>query len=81
MIGITCAMIGGASLVGGVGSMSGTVIGSFIVTTLATGLSMMITNNPAFPSLFNGLVVLVAVYLDQIRSRGLRRHPESAPHS
>jgi ribose transport system permease protein len=80
MIGITCAMIGGASLVGGVGSMGGTVIGSFIVTTLATGLSMMNTNNPAFPSLFNGLVVLVAVYLDQIRTRGLRRHLESGPH-
>ena len=30
MIGITCAMIGGASLSGGVGSIGGTVIGSFM---------------------------------------------------
>ncbi len=80
MIGITCAMIGGASLSGGAGSIGGTVIGSFIICTLATGLSMMNTSNPALPFLFNGPVVIVAVCLDQIRSGGLRRHPESGPH-
>ena len=30
---------------------------------------MMNTSNPAFPSLFNGIVILVAVYLDQVRNR------------
>jgi ribose transport system permease protein len=69
MVGITCAMIGGASLSGGVGSIGGTVIGSFIVGTLFTGLSMMNTSNPALPRLFNGVVVLAAVCLDQVRDR------------
>ena len=76
MIGITCAMIGGASLAGGVGSMGGTVIGSFLICTLSTGLSMANTSNPAYPFLFNGIVVLVAVYLDQLRSGRLRRTRE-----
>jgi ribose transport system permease protein len=69
-----------AGLSGEVGSIGGTVIGSFIISTLATGLSMMNTNNPALPMLFNGVVVLAAVCLDQVRNRrfaGL--HPESGP--
>jgi ribose transport system permease protein len=66
-IGIACAMIGGASLSGGAGSIGGTVIGSFIISTLAMGLSMLNTSNPALPQLFNGVIVLVAVSLDQVR--------------
>ena len=75
MIGITCAMIGGASLSGGVGSIGGTVIGSFIISTLAVGLSMANTNNPALPMLFNGIVILGAVCLDQVRTRRLANRP------
>jgi ribose transport system permease protein len=80
MIGITCAMIGGASLAGGAGSMGGTVIGSFIICTLATGLSMANTSNPAYPFLFNGFVILVTVCLDGMRTKGLRRRQEPDPH-
>jgi ribose transport system permease protein len=69
MSGIMCAMIGGASLNGGEGSIGGTVIGSFIIGTLAVGLSMANTNNPALPMLFNGVVILAAVFMDQARSR------------
>jgi ribose transport system permease protein len=69
IIGIACAMIGGASLSGGVGSIGGTVIGSLILSTLAMGLSMMNTSNPALPTIFNGSVILAAVCLDQIRKR------------
>ena len=67
MIGITSAMIGGASLAGGVGSIGGSVIGSFIICTLSVGLSMANTSNPALPMLFNGIVVLAAAYLDLAR--------------
>ncbi len=49
MIGITCAMIGGASLSGGTGSVWGTVIGSFLISTLAMGISM-VNVNPNLPS-------------------------------
>ncbi len=69
MIAITCAMIGGASLSGGTGSIWGTVIGSFIVMTLQMGLTMMNVNHASLPVLFNGVIVLCAVYLDQLRTR------------
>ena len=68
LIGIECAMIGGASLAGGVGSIGGTVIASFILSTLSMGLTMM-NANPYIPNFLNGFVVLSAVYLDQIRIR------------
>jgi ribose transport system permease protein len=61
-------MIGGASLAGGVGSIGGTVIASFILFTLSMGLTMM-NINPYIPTFLNGFVVLGAVYLDQIRIR------------
>jgi ribose transport system permease protein len=69
MIGIACAMIGGASLSGGTGSVGGTVIGSFLLSTLAMGLTMMNTNQVYLPLFLNGLVLLGAVYLDQTRNR------------
>jgi ribose transport system permease protein len=68
MIGIICAMIGGASLAGGGGSVAGTVIGSFLLSTLSMGLTMM-NVNPYIPTFLNGFIVLTAVYLDQIRNR------------
>ena len=68
MIAIECAMIGGASLAGGVGSVGGTVIASFILSTLSMGLTMM-NASPFIPTFLNGFVVLGAVYLDQIRIR------------
>ncbi len=71
MIAITCAMIGGASLSGGAGSIGGTVVGSFIISILSMGLTMMNSSSPAVPHLFNGAVVLAAVYLDQVRGRKL----------
>ncbi len=69
MIAITCAMIGGASLSGGAGSVWGTVIGSFLIMTLQMGLTMVNVNHASLPVLFNGIIVLIAVYLDQIRTR------------
>ncbi len=69
IIGIVCAMIGGASLSGGVGSIGGAVIGSFILSTLSMGLTMMNTNNPSLPKLLNGFIILTVVCLDQIRNR------------
>lgn len=68
MIGIICAMIGGASLAGGAGSVVGTVIGSFLLSTLSMGLTMM-NANPYIPTFLNGFIVLAAVYLDQVRNR------------
>jgi len=66
VIGIECAMIGGASLLGGTGSVLGTVLGSFILSTLSMGITMMNANDFYVPMLLNGFVVLGVVYLDRI---------------
>jgi ribose transport system permease protein len=69
VIGIACAMIGGASLLGGAGSVGGTVLGAFILSTLSMGLTMMNTNNSYIIMFFNGFVILGTVCLEKIRNR------------
>ncbi|AZV77056.1 ABC transporter permease [Parasedimentitalea marina] len=65
---IAAAVIGGASLMGGVGAISGTLIGAFIIGVLRNGLNM--AGVSAFiQQIVIGFVVIFAVYIDQIRSR------------
>ena len=65
---IAAAVIGGASLMGGVGSISGSMIGAFIIGVLRNGLNMAGTS--AFiQQIIIGIVVIGAVYIDQIRNR------------
>ncbi len=67
-IAIECAMIGGASLSGGTGNVGRTVIGSFLISTLAMGIAMIKVNQIYLPMLINGLILIGAVYLDQRRT-------------
>jgi ribose transport system permease protein len=65
---IASAVIGGASLMGGVGTISGTMIGAFIIGVLRNGLNM--AGVSAFiQQITIGFVVIGAVYIDQLRSR------------
>ena len=65
---IAAAVIGGASLSGGVGTVSGTMIGAFIIGILRNGLNM--TGVSAFiQQIVIGLVVIGAVWIDQARNR------------
>jgi len=65
---IAASVIGGASLMGGVGSISGSMIGAFIIGVLRNGLNMAGTS--AFvQQIIIGIVVIGAVYIDQIRNR------------
>ena len=65
---IAASVIGGASLMGGVGSISGSMIGAFIIGVLLNGLNMAGTS--AFiQQIIIGVVVICAVYIDQIRNR------------
>lgn len=73
---IAAAVIGGTSLFGGRGTVSGAVIGTAIISVLLTGL--IIVNVPPFWQLVAvGAVLIAAVYVDQvgvqIRGRGGRR--------
>jgi len=65
---IAAAVIGGTSLSGGVGTISGTVIGAFVIGILRNGLNM--AGVSAFvQQIVIGLVILLAVWIDQMRYR------------
>ena len=65
---IAAAVIGGTSLSGGEGSIVGTIIGAFLISTLRIGLSVAGVPDQ-WKSVITGLVVIGAVYLDIMRRR------------
>jgi ribose transport system ATP-binding protein len=65
---IGAVVIGGASLLGGYGTLTGSLIGAAFMTVLAKGQSLL--GVPAnYQSLARGLVILVAVALDGLGQR------------
>lgn len=65
---VAAAVIGGTSLIGGIGTISGTAIGSFIIGILRNGLNM--NGVSAFTQqILIGLVILFTVWIDQLRNR------------
>ena len=65
---IAAAVIGGTSLSGGEGSILGTVIGAFIISTLTNGLRILSVPQE-WQTVVTGGIVIVAVYLDIVRRR------------
>jgi len=67
---IAAAAIGGASLMGGKGSIVGTLIGALILGSLRNGLTLM--NVQAFYQLLaTGLIIIVAMFVDRLaRGKG-----------
>lgn len=66
---IAAAVIGGTSLSGGEGSILGTVIGAFIISTLTNGLRILSVPQE-WQTVVTGAIVILAVYLDIVRRRG-----------
>lgn len=67
---ITAVVIGGTSLFGGRGGLIGTLIGALIVGVLRNGLTLA-GIDPLWQDLITGILVIVAVALDQL-TRGKR---------
>jgi ribose transport system permease protein len=65
---IAAAVIGGTSLSGGEGSMLGTIIGAFIISTLTNGLRIMSVPQE-WQTVVTGAIVVLAVWLDILRRR------------
>jgi fructose transport system permease protein len=65
---ITAAVIGGASLFGGRGSVTGTLIGTLIVAVLRNGLTLQ-GIDPLWQDLVTGVLVILAVAVDQLYRR------------
>jgi ribose transport system permease protein len=67
---IAAAVIGGTSLFGGVASVIGAAIGTFIPAVLANGL-IILRIDPFYQLIAVGMIIIVAVYIDQ-RNRSSR---------
>ncbi|MBU2668026.1 ABC transporter permease [Actinoplanes bogorensis] len=65
---IAAVVIGGTSLFGGVGTMFGTLVGTMIPAVLANGL-VIVGLNSFWRDFAVGVVLVAAVYLDQLRRR------------
>ncbi|VAG18393.1 ABC transporter permease [Enterobacter hormaechei] len=65
---IAAVVIGGTSLMGGVGTIGGTIIGAFIMSVLKNGLNLMGVSQ-FWQMVAMGVVVVAAVYLDTLRKR------------
>jgi D-xylose transport system permease protein len=60
---IAAAVIGGTSLMGGEGTILGSVIGALIMASLDNGMSLMNTN-VTYQFIIKGLILLLAVWVD-----------------
>ncbi|MBQ3358012.1 MULTISPECIES: ABC transporter permease [Microbacterium] len=65
---IAAVIIGGTSLLGGRGSILGTVIGALIMSVLVNGLRIMSIQSE-WQNIVVGVVILIAVFFDSLRNR------------
>jgi erythritol transport system permease protein len=68
---IAAAVLGGTSLMGGRGSIVGSLIGAFVIGVLADGLVMMGTSE-FWQMVVKGIVIILAVAVDQLQAPGKR---------
>jgi ribose transport system permease protein len=65
---IAAAIIGGTSMSGGIGTLSGSMIGAFIIGVINNGLTLL--NVESFWQMIaKGAIILLAVYIDMLKYR------------
>ena len=69
---IAAVIIGGASFLGGVGTVAGTLIGAMIIAVLRNGLNLLNVSADSQMALI-GIVIIAAVYVDVLRQRKKRK--------
>jgi D-xylose transport system permease protein len=65
---IAAAVVGGTSFAGGIGTIPGSVLGAFVMQSLAYGLSFMGVNSPG-QNVVAGIVLILAVGFDTFNRR------------
>ncbi|WP_407893350.1 ribose ABC transporter permease [Lacticaseibacillus sp. N501-2] len=65
---IAAVVLGGTSLAGGKGRMSGTLIGALIIGTLSNGMNLLGISS-FYQQIVKGVVILIAVLLDRKNSK------------
>ena len=66
---IAAVLIGGTSLFGGIGTVSGTLVGAVILTLVLNGMNLLAIDANWQP-LVTGVIVILAVSLDVLTHRG-----------
>jgi len=69
---IAAVVVGGTSLSGGEGKIFGTLIGAFIIAVIQNGMNLMHIESYT-QKVVLGLVILAAVLIDRLKSKGLSR--------
>jgi erythritol transport system permease protein len=69
---IAAVVLGGTSLFGGRGSISGSIIGAFVISVLGDGM-VLIGVSEFWQMVVKGLVIILAVVIDQVQVRVQRR--------
>ena len=62
---IAAAVIGGCTLAGGAGTISGAIIGAVVIQSLQSGMSLL-GYDASLQNIFTGLVLVLAVYIDRL---------------
>jgi inositol transport system permease protein len=69
---IAASVIGGASLAGGVGRITGTVIGTLILGVMTSGFTFLRVD-AYYQEIVKGMIIVAAVVIDQYRQRRLKK--------
>ena len=68
---IAACVIGGTSLMGGVGTVFGAIVGAVVMASLDNGMSLL-NAPPFYQTIVKGMVLLLAVWFDMSRQQGAR---------
>lgn len=69
---IAAVVLGGTSMLGGVGSLSGSVLGAVIIGILGNGMNLLGFKS-AWQYVVKGIVLLIAVLIDYFKKSGARK--------
>lgn len=68
---IAAVVIGGTSLLGGVGTVRGSILGAFFIGALNNGMSLMAVTE-FYQKVIKGIIIILAVWFDTRQSKGGR---------
>ncbi|MGN0405796.1 MAG: ABC transporter permease [Bariatricus sp.] len=74
---ISAVVLGGTSMNGGKGSISGTVIGAIVIGVLKNGMNLMGIDS-SWQYIVQGIVILLAVYIDWFKQTGFSLRKKAA---
>jgi len=70
---IAAIVLGGTSLIGGRGSLIGTLVGALFIAVLSNGMTLLNVQS-FYQQIIMGAVILAAVFIDRIRRRNEPQH-------